>query len=103
MQSQLRREFLRKRGLWKEPALGKFGPFPRTFGSGDGRPRQGFRKPGENEGGGPGFGRPPNEDGRGSPNPPPPRKQPPGEPPEPPPEKPTPKLGPKPTPQSGQT
>ncbi|MBA4019862.1 MAG: hypothetical protein C0483_22070 [Pirellula sp.] len=39
MQSQLRREYLRSRGLWKEPAAGRFGPFPRTFGSGD--PRSG--------------------------------------------------------------
>ena len=37
MQSQLRREYLRSRGLWKEPAAGRFGPFPRTFGSGDHR------------------------------------------------------------------
>lgn len=29
MQSQLRREYLRSRGLWKEPAAGRFGPFPR--------------------------------------------------------------------------
>ena len=63
MQSQLRREYLRSRGLWKEPAAGRFGPFPRTFGSGDhrGGPPS-FRKPpdgkmpdGRFPDGGPGF------------------------------------------------
>lgn len=65
MQSQLRREYLRSRGLWKEPAAGRFGPFPRTFGSGEyrGGPPA-FRKPPDgrfpdgkspDNGGGPGF------------------------------------------------
>lgn len=65
MQSQLRREYLRSRGLWKEPAAGRFGPFPRTLGSGEyrGGPPS-FRKPPDgrfpdgkspDNGGGPGF------------------------------------------------
>jgi hypothetical protein len=76
MQSELRREFLRKRGLWKEPAAGKFGPFPRTFGSGDNRRPPGIRKPGEDDGRGPPVFRRPGEgpdDGRGPPQPPPQR------------------------------
>jgi hypothetical protein len=79
MQSELRREFLRKRGLWKEPAAGKFGPFPRTFGSGDNRRPQGFRKPGEDDGRGPPVFRRPGDgpdDGRGPPQPPPPGRPP---------------------------
>lgn len=72
MQSQLRREYLRSRGLWKEPAAGRFGPFPRAFGSGDhrGGPPS-FRKPPDGrfpdgqppENGGPGFKPPPNGKG----------------------------------------
>lgn len=79
MQSELRREYLRKRGLWKEPAAGKFGPFPRPFGSGDNRRPQGFRKPGEDDGRGPPVFRRPGEgpdDGRGPPQPPPPQRPP---------------------------
>ncbi|MBL9094256.1 MAG: hypothetical protein JNL96_23755 [Planctomycetaceae bacterium] len=79
MQSELRREFLRKRGLWKEPAAGKFGPFPRTFGSGDNRRPPGIRKPGEDDGRGPPVFRRQGEgpdDGRGPPQPPPPQRPP---------------------------